>query len=49
MKAQDRYYTGVCLGLREMGGHEGQLRDAGFPFWGDGKALKLVTGDNFLH
>ena len=24
------------------------LRDAGFPFWGDGKALKWVTGDTFL-
>ena len=32
-----------------MGGREGWLRDAGFPFRGDGKALKLVTGDNFLH
>ena len=49
MKAQDRYYTGVCLELREMGAHEGRLRDAGFPLWGDGKALKLVTGDTFLH
>ena len=49
MKYQDRYYTGVCLGLREMEGHAGRLRDAGFPFRGDGKALKLVTGDTFLH
>ena len=49
MKYQDSYYTGVCLGLREMCGHEWWLRDAGFPFQGDGKALKLVTGNTFLH
>ena len=48
IKYRDRYYTGVCLGLREMGGHEWWLRDAVFPFWCDGNALKLVTGDTFL-